>query len=193
MKLTDFGLSHIGLLGRQTQSRGIALGGIERVSSMERGKKRNSPSSRHTSVDSTYFSGSPSLVESNVTMPGSQIPSYFTSRSNISTDNISESSGSESLNIPPKTPGLRPYESPLQSFATDLTNDLRSHSHSGSGTPPGEQKFVGTPDYLAPESILGTSEDDRAVDWVSRTSFITPCLLFVTWRLLSVGARCHYV
>ncbi|KAG8865273.1 hypothetical protein FRB96_000163 [Tulasnella sp. 330] len=165
LKLTDFGLSHIGLLGRQTQSRGMALGGIERVSSIERGKKRNSPSSRHTSVDSTYFSGSPSLVESNVVMAGSQIPSYFTSRSNISTDNISEISGCESLNIAPKTPGLRPYESPLQSFATDLTNDLRSHSHSGSGTPPGEQKFVGTPDYLAPESILGTSEDDRAVDW----------------------------
>ncbi|KAG9014953.1 hypothetical protein FRB94_007025 [Tulasnella sp. JGI-2019a] len=166
LKLTDFGLSHIGLLGRQTQSRGIGIAGIERVSSIDRGKKRNSPSSRHTSVDSTYFIGSPSLVEGNVAMAGSQIPSYFTARANISTDNISESSGSESLNIIPKTPGgLRPYESPLQSFATDLTNDLRSHSHSGSGTPPGEQKFVGTPDYLAPESILGTSEDDRAVDW----------------------------
>ncbi|KAG8903129.1 hypothetical protein FRC00_000309 [Tulasnella sp. 408] len=53
----------------------------------------------------------------------------------------------------------------MQSFAADLAADLRSHSNSGAGTPPGEQKFVGTPDYLAPESILGMSEDDRAVDW----------------------------
>jgi len=41
---------------------------------------------------------------------------------------------------------------------------LRSYN-TGGGTPPGEQKFVGTPDYLAPETILATSEDDRAVDW----------------------------
>lgn len=193
LKLTDFGLSHIGLLGRQTQSRGIASGGIERISSMERGKKRNSPSSRHTSVDSTYFAGSPALVESNVAMAGSQIPSYFTSRSNISTDNISEISGSESLNIAPKTPGLRPYESPLQSFATDLTNDLRSHSHSGSGTPPGEQKFVGTPDYLAPESILGTSEDDRAVDWVCGALLKSSVYLILTWDICTVGGWCYHL
>jgi serine/threonine-protein kinase RIM15 len=58
-------------------------------------------------------------------------------------------------------------ESPLQSFATELTTDLRSHSTSGGGgTPPGEQKFVGTPDYLAPETILGLRGDDDAVDWV---------------------------
>ncbi|KAF8513686.1 hypothetical protein JB92DRAFT_3164692 [Gautieria morchelliformis] len=54
---------------------------------------------------------------------------------------------------------------PLQSFATDLTNDL--HSHSGMGTPPADQKFIRTPDYLAPESILGISGDDLTVDWVS--------------------------
>ncbi|KAJ7851160.1 hypothetical protein B0H14DRAFT_2355369, partial [Mycena olivaceomarginata] len=43
-------------------------------------------------------------------------------------------------------------DSPWQSFATELTNDLRSHSSESGGTPPGEQKFVGTPDYLAPEA-----------------------------------------
>lgn len=53
----------------------------------------------------------------------------------------------------------------MQSFATDLTNDLRSHPTPG-GTPPGEQKVVGTPDYLAPETILGLRGDDAAVDWV---------------------------
>ncbi|KAG8902350.1 hypothetical protein FRB99_004564, partial [Tulasnella sp. 403] len=166
LKLTDFGLSHIGLLGRQTQARAVGLSGVERVSSIDRGKKRHSPSSRHTSVDSTYFSPSPLLSETSVTTLS---PSYFNPRiGNISTDNISESSGSDSIGGGlPKTPGglSKPFESPLQSFAADLTNDLRSHSNSGSGTPPGEQRFVGTPDYLAPESILGISDDDRAVDW----------------------------
>lgn len=56
-------------------------------------------------------------------------------------------------------------DSPLQSFATELTTDLRSHPTPG-GTPPGEQKVVGTPDYLAPETILGLRGDDAAVDWV---------------------------
>ena len=80
-------------------------------------------------------------------------------------DDVSESSGSESLSGLFWKRGGRLGESPLQSFATDLTNDLRSHS--GTGTPPADQKFVGTPDYLAPESILGISGDDPTVDWVS--------------------------
>lgn len=166
LKLTDFGLSHIGLLGRQTQSRpgGLALGGMDRSMSFDKSKKRHSPGSRHTSMDSTYFSGSPMVVESSLT---NLSPSYFNPRiGNVSTDNVSESGGSD-VHSWPKTPGTqKPQDSPLQSFALDLAHDLRSHSNSGAGTPPGEQKFVGTPDYLAPESILGLSEDDRAVDWV---------------------------
>lgn len=66
----------------------------------------------------------------------------------------------------------RAGESPLQSFASELTTDLRSHAPPGGSTPPGEQKFVGTPDYLAPEAILGLRGDDAAVDWVTYLSFI---------------------
>lgn len=103
--------------------------------------------------------------------------SYFNQRTNSvprvahspylpSTDDVSESSGSESHTGLYSRRSIKPNESPLQSFATELTTDLRSHSNSGGGTPAGEQKFVGTPDYLAPETILGLRGDDAAVDWV---------------------------
>jgi serine/threonine protein kinase len=58
------------------------------------------------------------------------------------------------------------YLGHILGFVMELTNDLRSHSNSVSGTPPMEQKFVGTPDYLAPETILGLRGDDAVVDWV---------------------------
>lgn len=85
-------------------------------------------------------------------------------------DDISESgSGSElTANIYSKR-SRAAADSPLQSFATELTTDLRSHS--GGNTPSGEQKFVGTPDYLSPETILGLRGDDATVDWVRILAF----------------------
>jgi serine/threonine-protein kinase RIM15 len=88
-----------------------------------------------------------------------------------STDDVSESSGSDSLlNLFARRAGAQMNDSPLQSFAMELTADLCSHSSPG-GTPAGEQKFVGTPDYLAPETILGLRGDDAAVNWVSTFFF----------------------
>ncbi|CAL1700910.1 unnamed protein product [Somion occarium] len=147
LKLTDFGLSRIGLLGRQTRDGQLSfLGG---------GRPRTRHNSRPPSIDS-YIS-SPMLAAD--LHPG---------------DDYSESSGSESLyNFFPRKNGngngngnnnKQISESPLQSFATELTTDLRSHP-TPSGTPPGEGKVVGTPDYLAPETILGLRGDDAAVDW----------------------------
>lgn len=65
-------------------------------------------------------------------------------------------------------------DSPLQFFATELTNDLRSHPPLGR-TLLTAQKIVGmgTPDYLAPETILGLRGDDAAVDWVSNFYIIS--------------------
>ncbi|KAJ7507973.1 hypothetical protein B0H11DRAFT_1969548 [Mycena galericulata] len=162
LKLTDFGLSRIGLLGRQT-----------RESQLVRPTTRYGSRSRPPSMDSAYLS-SP-LIHAD-TAGGS----YFTQRPQSvprigptphlpSTDDVSESSGSESLSgLHLRRAGGKSTDSPLQSFATELTTDLRSHSNSNShssGTPPGDQKFVGTPDYLAPETILGLRGDDAAVDW----------------------------
>ncbi|KDR83874.1 hypothetical protein GALMADRAFT_110858 [Galerina marginata CBS 339.88] len=159
LKLTDFGLSRIGLLGRQT-----------REGQLGRPSTRYSSRSRPPSMDSAYLS-SP-LIFPDPTGGGS----YFTQRTNMvpragnspylpPTDDYSESSGSESVSGLHARRSLKLADSPLQSFATELTTDLRSHSNSGGGTPPGEQKFVGTPDYLAPETILGLRGDDAAVDW----------------------------
>ncbi|EJF61140.1 hypothetical protein DICSQDRAFT_155239 [Dichomitus squalens LYAD-421 SS1] len=171
LKLTDFGLSRIGLLGRQTRA---PLVPEQRGA---RGHNRGSPNSRPPSIDSAYMAPSPMFPAD--LMPGGG--SYFSHRTPSLprpgsspylplTDDPSESSGSESL-----ASGFLSFrrsgntrqqlsDSPLQSFASELTNDLRSHPTPG-GTPPGEQKVVGTPDYLAPETILGLRGDDAAVDW----------------------------
>ncbi|KAF8913786.1 hypothetical protein CPB84DRAFT_1811305 [Gymnopilus junonius] len=159
LKLTDFGLSRIGLLGRQT-----------REGQLGRPLTRYNSRSRPPSIDSAYLS-SPLLLPDS-TSGGS----YFTQRTNMvpragnspylpPADDYSESSGSESVSGLHARRSMKLADSPLQSFATELTTDLRSHSNSGGGTPPGEQKFVGTPDYLAPETILGLRGDDAAVDW----------------------------
>lgn len=177
LKLTDFGLSRIGLLGRQHNQ-------------TEHGRPytRYSSRSRPPSMDSSYLSSPLIYAHDPPAAPAGG--SYFNQRTNSATrsghspylpvtDDVSESSGSESMS------GLharrnRVNDSPLQSFATELTTDLRSHSTSGGGTtPPGEQKFVGTPDYLAPETILGLRVDDAAVDWVcSSYAALTSCGTF---------------
>lgn len=161
LKLTDFGLSRIGLLGRQTRD-----GPLGRL------HDRHHSRSRPPSMDSAYLSSPLLFTENN---PPSS--SYFNQRTGSATrvtnspyitpaDDVSESSGSESVSGFGRR-SVRAIDSPLQSFATELTTDLRSHSNSGgNSTPPGEQKFVGTPDYLAPETILGLRGDDAAVDWV---------------------------
>ncbi|EMD40808.1 response regulator receiver [Gelatoporia subvermispora B] len=168
LKLTDFGLSRIGLLGRQTRDSPFSL-------DRTRARARNSPGSRPPSIDAAYAVSS-SPMFSDLHLGGSyfsqrtqSIPRLGSSPYLPLTDDVSESSGSESLpglvSLRRKGSSAKPLsESPLQSFATELTNDLRSHP-TPNGVTLGDQKVVGTPDYLAPETILGLRGDDAAVDW----------------------------
>lgn len=165
LKLTDFGLSRIGLLGRQTrEAQLLADKGVRSLAKL-------SPGSRPPSMDLAHFSSPPPYSE---LLSGG---SYFNQRTHplprmgsspylYSTDDSMEgmslSDSQSGLSRAPKA-----NESPMASFATELTNDLRSYA---GDTPPGERKFVGTPDYLAPETILGLRGDDAAVDWVSARS-----------------------
>jgi serine/threonine-protein kinase RIM15 len=115
LKLTDFGLSRIGLLGRQTRDpRNAQTGGTD--------GKRRSPASRPPSMDSAY-SSTPFLNTSGE--PGILTSSYFFNRGGSTphlaaafSDDISESSGSDSMTgtawrqpLHPKHP--HPLDSPL--------------------------------------------------------------------------------
>ena len=172
LKLTDFGLSRIGLLGRQTRETAAP----QLVHARGRGAQ-----SRPPSIDSAYVSSPIMLSEANTPATG-----YFAHRGQ-STPRLhdEESSGSEGISGFRSRHQSKPSESPLQSFAMDLSTELKSQSVSASsgGTPPGEQKFVGTPDYLAPETILGLSGDDRTVDWVSAS--VPPSMLAATYLVYS--------
>lgn len=159
LKLTDFGLSRIGLLGRQTRE-----GQMTRLN-------RYPSRSRPPSLDSAYLS-SPVMYAADGGSYFNPRPTSATRFGNsphlFPTDDASESSGDSQFLLQRRSG--KSMDSPMQSFASELTQDLRTHANanaasSGGGTPPGEQKFVGTPDYLAPETILGLRGDDAAVDW----------------------------
>lgn len=140
LKLTDFGLSKIGLLNRQ-------IGG-PRAPYLKGASLRSSAIPRRGSSVSSSDSAiaSPELMPLPVSSTLGQ--SYFPLPDSSSTD---DSSGSESM-------GHVPHH--LRTTSRQLS-DAGNTSNSGADAP----RFVGTPDYLSPESILGGSSDDRMADW----------------------------
>jgi serine/threonine-protein kinase RIM15 len=153
LKLTDFGLSKIGLLNRQVGGprpaylRGTSLRASKRPTTAARALSQRTPS--NSSNDSPIMS--PELLP--LPGPSSLGQSYFGNNDQGSAD---ESSGSESVGA--VTDIMR-----QMSIANRGTPDVGTPSVTGDGTK--VPRFVGTPDYLAPESILGIGTDDRMVDW----------------------------
>lgn len=142
LKLTDFGLSKIGLLNRQ-------IGG-PRPPYFKQTSLRSAVCPRRGSSVSSSDSAmmSPDLLP--VPQSSNLSHSYFPHVSE--SGSADESSGSES--------GLVPRHLRQLSTATKNSSDAGA-SNSGNEPP----RVVGTPDYLAPESILGGGTDDRMVDW----------------------------
>lgn len=127
LKLTDFGLSRIGFLGRRAK---VGLSQSEIPSS----------SSGIESSSSTFKNDGPNSNNSQVTT----LPFGRFAEGNQNSTGTQSVRGSMSFIAGEK-----------EQAGSENTNDAAK-----------AKNFVGTPDYLAPESILGLGQD-AAVDWVS--------------------------
>ncbi|KAJ1028772.1 hypothetical protein NDA16_001937 [Ustilago loliicola] len=193
LKLTDFGLSKIGLLGRQTRQ-AVAAAAAASSSSSAGGAGFAGRALRSDSNGGSLPSSSASFA-SEARQPALSTPagttagdtaasfspmtpglgcmmrnqSFFAApqRGRIvsSSTDASDSGESDSQRAVPKPLPSARIDSPGNLFgAHPLLNDNLGPS-SGDGVSNAPQRFVGTPDYLAPESILGIGMDDFAVDW----------------------------
>lgn len=207
LKLTDFGLSRMGLVGRQ--KRALNSGTNEPVPDLLKtgpfARSASIGSSRSTSLDlhaSHHSPGStPQMTPSDMGSSFGQ-PSYFSlglvhQDTRRVSGHRSDSGGSEaltqmlgnfSLNDPP--PPAQAIQSPHGSEEGSPSPDMGSLHHTNTqgsteqskGTPPQanmpppnwalfdpedtNRRFVGTPDYLAPETIRGEPQDETS-DWWS--------------------------
>ncbi|KAL2261948.1 hypothetical protein VTK26DRAFT_2930 [Humicola hyalothermophila] len=210
LKLTDFGLSRMGLIGRQ--KRALNSGTEAAPDLLKQGpfaRSASIASSRSTSLDlhgRGHSPGSTPLMTPSDYGASVGQPSYFSLGTysqeprRVSTHR-SDSGGSEamtqmfgglSLNEPQSGASSQAVLSPAEGSETEATGspDLVSLSHtttqnsaeSSRGTPPQpampppnwalfdpedtNRRFVGTPDYLAPETIKGEPQDETS-DWWS--------------------------
>ncbi|PWN51516.1 hypothetical protein IE53DRAFT_47622 [Violaceomyces palustris] len=176
LKLTDFGLSKIGLLGRQTRQgpesiltrnvrsdsgSGSAPSSAASNWSNQRHNSLSTPAGTSTGETAASFSpmtpGIGGLVQGQSFFAGPQRGRIISS----STD-ASDSSENESNAGRPKPVPSAHIESPGNHFGS---HPLLADSFMANSKEQSPRRFVGTPDYLAPESILGIGMDDMAVDW----------------------------
>jgi serine/threonine-protein kinase RIM15 len=207
LKLTDFGLSRMGLIGRQ--KRALNSGADVAPDILKQGpfaRSASMASSRSTSLDlhgRGHSPGStPQMTPSDYSASMGQ-PSYFnlgafSHEPRRVSNHRSDSGGSEALTQmlgglslnDPQVANSQVILSPGESSEAEASPDLASLSYattqnsidSNKGTPPQPampppnwalfdpedktRRFVGTPDYLAPETIKGEPQDETS-DWWS--------------------------
>ncbi|KAF4980953.1 hypothetical protein FZEAL_3148 [Fusarium zealandicum] len=211
LKLTDFGLSRMGLVGRQKRALNSEAsdGTPDLLKQGPFARSSSIVSSRSASLDLHGHVHSPSVTPQMTPDNGSLTqPSYFSlgqEPRRVSGTHRSDSGGSESLahmasglSLNGSETGSQPnsIRSPLDEDAIahgspDLPASVNSRismdSHSRNSLPLSNmmpppmalfnpedtnRRFVGTPDYLAPETIKGDKQDETS-DWWS-----VGCILF---------------
>lgn len=210
LKLTDFGLSRMGLIGRQ--KRALNSGTSETPDLLKTGpfaRAASMASSRSTSLDLHGAHTSPGATPYMSPEHGGTQPSYFNlsqsqQDSRRAPGQRSDSGGSESLtqmmghfslnDLSTSQSSVRSPHDDAGEGDTSVPPDFAPLSHSTSAgsemrnTPPqpnmmppqmalfdpedSDRRFVGTPDYLAPETIKGGKQDESS-DWWS-----VGCILF---------------
>ena len=214
LKLTDFGLSRMGLIGRQKRLLKSPHNSVpDLLKTGPFGRPLSMTSSRSTSFDLQGQNHSPSMTPDVTPDLAASIgpPSYFSlsrDSSVLSKENSRRASGYrsdsgssdtfslmfKSLNLDDTSQRGPPIEEETASEGADSPDPyalqpLLSASTAGqSGTPPHSgmlppamalfdpedqtRRFVGTPDYLAPETVNGLGQDELS-DWWS-----IGCILF---------------
>jgi serine/threonine-protein kinase RIM15 len=226
LKMTDFGLSRMGLLGRQKRAN-EGEGALDPIDPVHQGRFIARPTSRGSSRSTSYdFHSSP--VSTPIITPESpwNMPSYFNlpptssgvfdptrristarsvdgdegltsaisnlslfdskhhSRAHSRATSDDEEGSSDSMSVVSGL-GLHHLNTSNTEIQRHAQKNVKRHSQSrgsaASMAPPAmalfdpndmSRKFVGTPDYLAPETIDGTGQD-RMVDW-----WAVGCILF---------------
>jgi serine/threonine-protein kinase RIM15 len=149
LKLTDFGLSKIGLLNRQI---GGPRPAVLRGTSLRRLQGTSRSDSLHSS---SVMSGDSPLSTPDVLLPtaANSISSYFSARL-TDAGSADDSSGSESVLDPISRGSRRPSSFSRQSSLM-MAGSIHKPSlkqEAGDSKNRDMPKFVGTPDYLCPES-----------------------------------------
>lgn len=213
LKLTDFGLSRMGLIGRQKRLRKSPHSSVpDLLKSGPFGRPHSITSSRSTSFDFQGTNQSPALTPDMTPDLAASIgpPSYFSlnrdsalgkEHSRRASGYRSDSGSSDtfnlmfrSLNVDDSAQRGPLIEEEIASEGADSPDPYSLQPLSGAtaagylGTPPQtgmlpppmalfdpedqNRRFVGTPDYLAPETVNGLGQDEMS-DWWS-----IGCILF---------------